>query len=317
MKKIIFSIFLGLGMINTAMAGDVDAGKAKAMMCSACHGTTGFSAVPMYPNLAGQKEMYITKQLNDFKSGVRDDATMKGMVASLTDADIANLSTYYASLPRTAEVAPATESIETEATVVTPAAVKPVAIAETTTHAPVKTNDALQAGKEKAMMCSACHGFDGNSSVSLYPSLAGQGANYIAKQLADFKTGTRVDPIMAGMVAALSSEDMANLGTYFAAQTANKSTTKTSDAGKKLYFGGNASKGITACIACHSVNGNGMKKASFPAISGQSVDYLKKQLTSFRDGTRSNDTNEMMRNIAIKLSDKEINELAQYMSAIK
>ena len=305
-------------MINTAMAGDVDAGKAKAMMCSACHGATGFSAVPMYPNLAGQKEMYIAKQLNDFKSGVRDDATMKGMVAALSDADIADLSTYYASLPRTVEVAIANESTEAETiTVVTPAANEPVAIAETTTHAPVKTNDAVQAGKNVSAMCSSCHGVDGNSLIPLYPSLAGQGANYIAKQLADFKTGARIDPIMAGMVAALSSEDMDNLGAYFAAQTPNKSTTETSDAGKKLYFGGNVSKGLTACIACHSVNGNGMEKASFPAIAGQSVDYLKKQLVNFREGNRSNDANEIMRNIAIKLSNKEIDALAQYMSSIK
>ncbi len=319
MKKIIFSILLGLGMINTAIAGDAEAGKTKSMMCSACHGTAGFSAVPMYPNLAGQKETYIAKQLNDFKSGFRNDATMKGMVAALTDADIANLATYYASLPRTIEVANTTnENTKAETTtVVTPAASVTVAIAETTTHAPVKGNNSVQAGKEKSAMCSSCHGADGNSLVPLYPSLAGQGASYIAKQLADFKTGARVDPIMAGMVAALSNEDMANLGAYFTAQTAKESTAETSNIGKKLYFGGNASKGLTACIACHSVNGKGMKKAAFPAIAGQSADYLKKQLIAFRSGTRSNDNNEMMRNIAIKLSDTEINELAQYMSSIK
>jgi len=300
-------------MINSALAGDAEAGKAKSMMCSACHGTSGFSAIPMYPNLAGQKDAYIAKQLTDFKSGVREDATMKGMVASLSDADIANLAAYYSSLPRTAG---STSSVAETTTVVTPAATEQAAITETTTYSHTKTNDSIKAGKVASAMCSSCHGADGNSVVPTYPSLAAQGASYIAKQLADFKSGARVDPIMAGMVAALSSDDMANLGAYFAAQTRTKSTVKTSAIGKKLYFGGDLAKGITACIACHNVTGKGMANAAFPAIAGQSSDYLKKQLVDFRNGSRGNDTNEIMRNIAIKLSDTEINELAQYMSSI-
>lgn len=98
MKKLTLALAATVMMASPAFAGDAAAGKAKSMMCSACHGMAGISAVPTYPNLAGQKEAYTAKQLKDFKSGKRNDPTMKGMVASLSDADIANLAAYYASL---------------------------------------------------------------------------------------------------------------------------------------------------------------------------------------------------------------------------
>jgi len=98
MKKLILAVAATVVMAAPALAADAEAGKAKSMMCAACHGTNGISMVPMYPNLAGQKEMYMTKQLKDFKSGKRNDPTMKGMVAALSDADMANLAAYYASL---------------------------------------------------------------------------------------------------------------------------------------------------------------------------------------------------------------------------
>lgn len=98
MKK---AILLGVMLASSAvpaMAADVAAGKAKSAMCAACHGAEGVSAVPMYPNLAGQKEMYLVKQLKDFKSGKRNDPVMQPMSAGLSDADIANIAAYYASL---------------------------------------------------------------------------------------------------------------------------------------------------------------------------------------------------------------------------
>lgn len=98
MKKLTLALSATVMMASPVFAGDIAAGKGKSMMCSACHGTAGISAVPTYPNLAGQKEAYLTKQLKDFKSGKRNDPTMKGMVASLSDEDMANLSAYYASL---------------------------------------------------------------------------------------------------------------------------------------------------------------------------------------------------------------------------
>jgi cytochrome c553 len=98
MKKLTLALAATVMMSGSALAADAAAGKGKSMMCSACHGTAGISAVPTYPNLAGQKEAYTVKQLKDFKSGKRNDPTMKGMVASLSDADMANLAAYYASL---------------------------------------------------------------------------------------------------------------------------------------------------------------------------------------------------------------------------
>ena len=98
MKKLTLAVAATVLMASPVFAGDAAAGKGKSMMCAACHGTAGISAVPTYPNLAGQKEAYLVKQLTDFKSGKRNDPTMKGMVASLSPADMADLAAYYASL---------------------------------------------------------------------------------------------------------------------------------------------------------------------------------------------------------------------------
>ena len=185
------------------------------------------------------------------------------------------------------------------------------------TSTPALAEGNAEAGKTKAVTCAACHGADGNSVISMYPKLAGQSANYTAKQLADFKSGERKDPVMAGMVAALSEQDMNDLAAYFAVQTPTAGAGEGSAIGEKLYFGGDVAKGITACVACHGVKGKGMSQAAFPAVAGQNADYLKKQIASFRNGSRGNDNNSMMRNIAIKLSDNDIDELVKYMSSLK
>lgn len=98
MKKLSLAVAATVLMAAPSFAADVAAGKAKAAMCSACHGAEGISAVPMYPNLAGQKEMYLAKQLKDFKSGARKDPIMAPMAMALSDADVANISAYFASL---------------------------------------------------------------------------------------------------------------------------------------------------------------------------------------------------------------------------
>jgi cytochrome c553 len=98
MKKLTMAVALTALMASSAFAGDIAAGKGKTAMCAACHGAMGISAVPMYPNLAGQKEAYIAKQLKDFKSGNRKDPVMAPMAMGLSDADIANVAAYYASL---------------------------------------------------------------------------------------------------------------------------------------------------------------------------------------------------------------------------
>lgn len=98
MKKLTLAVAATVLMASPVFAGDVAAGKAKSAMCAACHGAAGISAIPMYPNLAGQKAAYLAKQLKDFKSGTRKDPVMAPMAMPLTDADIANISAYYESL---------------------------------------------------------------------------------------------------------------------------------------------------------------------------------------------------------------------------
>jgi len=317
MKKIIFSLVLALGSISVAQAaaGDAAAGKTKAAVCGACHGASGISATDMYPNLAGQNDAYIIKQLKDFKAGARTDMMMAPMAANLSEQDMADLAAHYSGLSRTGEVA-ATASDDSATPAVSAAPAASVEVVSSTPAAAIYAGN-VQAGKDKSAMCASCHGATGISVISMYPNLAGQSANYLAKQLADFKSGARKDPVMAGMVAALTPEDMNDLGAYFAVQSAKAGSGESNEVGHKLYFGGDAAKGITACIACHGVNGKGMKQAGFPSIAGQNKDYLKKQLANFRDASRGNDNNGIMRNIAIKLSDADVEELVQYMSSLK
>ncbi|GHF88932.1 c-type cytochrome [Thalassotalea marina] len=98
MKKIILTVAATVALASPVFAADIAAGKAKSVTCTACHGANGVSAIPMYPNLAGQKEQYILKQLKDFKSGARKDPVMAPMAAPLSEEDMKNLAAYYASL---------------------------------------------------------------------------------------------------------------------------------------------------------------------------------------------------------------------------
>lgn len=98
MRNLTLALVATAALSAPAFAGDIEAGKAKSAVCAACHGAEGIAAVPMYPNLAGQKELYLVKQLKDFKSGARKDPVMSGMAMPLSDEDMANLAAYYASL---------------------------------------------------------------------------------------------------------------------------------------------------------------------------------------------------------------------------
>lgn len=176
----------------------------------------------------------------------------------------------------------------------------------------------IEAGKTKAVNCAGCHGADGNSMNPAWPKLAGQSADYIVKQLSDFKAKKRTDPMMDYQASVLSQDDMNNLGAFFAGQTGSKggADEKLAAAGAKLYRGGNKAKGVAACIACHGPTGAGNPAAKFPMLSGQHAAYLEKAMKDFRSGTRTNDMNKMMQNIAEKMSDKEIKAVASYISGL-
>ena len=185
--------------------------------------------------------------------------------------------------------------------------------------APAQAAGDAKAGEAKAQACVACHGVNGNSMVPTFPKLAGQHAGYIAKQLADFKAGSeRFNAVMAPQVANLSQEDMADIGAYYAKQSPSmgRADEKLAAWGEKLYQGGNPEKGISACIACHGPTGAGNPPANFPLLSGQHSDYLVQTLKDFRDGKRKNDLNGMMRDIAAKMSDAEIEAVASYISGL-
>jgi len=174
------------------------------------------------------------------------------------------------------------------------------------------------AGKAKSAVCAGCHGVDGNSAAPNFPKLAGMDGAYIAKQLADFKSGARKDPTMVGMVAALSKKDMEDLGAYYASQKRNTGVANADkdalEKAKLLYRGGNPKMGIAPCMGCHGPAGAGIP-ARFPAVSGQHAAYSQKQLLDFKSGTRSNDGG-IMGPIAFKLSETEIKAVSEYMAGL-
>lgn len=175
------------------------------------------------------------------------------------------------------------------------------------------------AGKAKAALCASCHGADGNGAGNpLWPKLAGQHADYIAKQLADFKAQRRTDATMASMVAGLSESDMANLGAYYASLEGSVDGAKADavEAGEKLYRGGIAAKDVAACASCHGPAGGGNPSARFPSLSGQSAAYTAKTLKDFRSGTRANDPQGMMRDVVTRMTDGEIEAVSEYLAGL-
>ena len=182
----------------------------------------------------------------------------------------------------------------------------------------------VEAGKAKSATCAACHGPDGNSPIDMYPKLSGQHASYIAKQLADYKAAAtggegRVNAIMGGMVMPLSEQDMADLSAYFASQaiTPIAAPEDIIEQGAALYQGGDIERGVTACIACHGPRGEGLEAGKFPSLTGQHPKYIAEQLHLFRTGERHNDPNGMMRSIAAKLTDQDIEILSKYVAGLR
>ncbi len=168
-------------------------------------------------------------------------------------------------------------------------------------------------------VCAACHGADGNSPLPMNPSLAGQHSEYLLKQLNEFKSGSRNNAVMMGMVAGLSAEDMRNLAAFYAAQKPGETAANDKELvaqGRKLFRGGNAAIGVAACAGCHSPNGAGIP-SQYPRLAGQHPEYVVAQLKAFRTGERANDYNNMMRAVAARLTDKEIAAVAEYLSGLR
>jgi cytochrome c553 len=170
-----------------------------------------------------------------------------------------------------------------------------------------------------ATVCVACHNADGNSIIPTNPKLAGQHAEYLFKQMKNFKSAERANPIMIGMIAAYDENQMRDLSAWFAAQKYKPDVSKnpeTINVGQKIYRGGNPAKGLPACAGCHGPAGAGMP-AQYPRIAGQFPDYVEAQLKSFRAGERANDPNKMMRMVADKMSDNDIKAVADYIAGLR
>lgn len=199
----------------------------------------------------------------------------------------------------------------------------------------------LEAGKEKAeTLCMACHGAGGVSPNPIWPSLAGQSAKYTLKQLQDFKSGARSNAVMGAQAAMLSDQEMENVSAYYASLALPPAATQgRGDApeemlaeGQALYRGGDLARGIPACSACHGPTGAGIPPAAFPALSGQQAEYNRMQLQHFQhaanvdqqasdsalaaDEMRANDPNEMMRDVARKLTPRQIEAVSLYIQGL-
>jgi len=198
--------------------------------------------------------------------------------------------------------------------------VLPLAAALTVCVGAAQAAGDVEAGKTKAStVCVACHGADGNSVNPIWPKLAGQNSEYLLKQLNDFKSGARKDPLMSAQAALLSDEDVANVAAYFSTQTRTEGTAAADKValGQRIYRGGDAATGLAACIGCHGPTGAGNPAARYPSIAGQHADYVAKQLNDFHAGTRANDPNGMMRGVAGKMTEKQIAAVAQYVQGLR
>jgi cytochrome c553 len=165
--------------------------------------------------------------------------------------------------------------------------------------------------------CLGCHGVAGNSAISVNPKLAGQPEAYIYKQLVNFTTPERSNPVMTAFSSMMSDQDKKDVAAYLSTQKQEPGESKNKDTlalGKKIYRGGIAEKSVAACAGCHGPAGAGMP-AQYPRIGGQHQDYAVAQLTAFRSAARKNST--QMTTIAKRMSDEEINAVADYIAGLK
>ena len=177
-----------------------------------------------------------------------------------------------------------------------------------------------EAGRAKSATCMACHGADGNSANPEWPHIAGQHAGYVVKQLKHFKAADRNNPLMMPMAMILSEQDMEDLAVYFSTQTP-RPTGETEPSklklGERIYRAGNAELGVPACAGCHGPSGAGIAGAGYPRIGGQYGTYAAIQLRAYKSGARATDPNSMMRTVAGKLTEAEIDAVSSYLQGLR
>lgn len=187
--------------------------------------------------------------------------------------------------------------------------------------APAAANTAPQPDPERGKqiattVCAACHGAEGISTASANPNLAGQHAEYVAAQLAAFKSGARPSPIMAGMAAGLTPEDMASLGAWYQAQKPAASMARDKSLavrGQQIWRAGVKGTAVPACAGCHGAAGKGIP-AQYPRLAGQHADLSYGWLKAYASGTRSHP---VMSAVAAKLSDADMRAVSEYIAGLR
>lgn len=174
------------------------------------------------------------------------------------------------------------------------------------------------AGQSKSAVCAACHGADGKAIQPAYPNLAGQHASYIAKQLTEYRDGGRVNALMSGQATNLSDQDILDLAAYYADMPGipGVASEENLTLGMNIYRGGITAAGVASCSACHGPAGMGNPAAVWPAVTGQNAQYTADQLRYFRSGERANDPNAVMRGVSKRMTDEEIDAVANYIAGL-
>ena len=191
------------------------------------------------------------------------------------------------------------------------------AVASSAAEPAASAPDAAKGAAISTSVCAACHTNDGSRGVAANPIIQGQHPDYLVKQLAEFKTGKRDNPVMKAIAAPLSEADMKNVAAFYAGKQPKPGFAKNKDLvahGEKIYRGGIAERSIPACSGCHGPSGAGMP-AQYPRLAGQHADYVEAQLAAFRSGVRHN--NPVMTAVAAKLNDRDIKAVADYVAGLR
>ncbi len=228
-------------------------------------------------------------------------------LSAVSTASVIALATMVSATAFAADPAPAAAAVAT--TAATAAVIKPVA--------PTRAEVLARGQQIAGAVCIACHGSDGNSPLSVNPMLAGQPQQYIASQLAHFKSGKRKNAVMQGMSANLSADDMKALGLFYSVQkskpTAVARDQAVADKGQQIYRAGIAQSKVPACSGCHGGAGAGMP-ALYPRVAGQYPDYSLEQLQRYASGERKNI---QMQAIASRMREGEMQAVAEYMAGMR
>ena len=186
------------------------------------------------------------------------------------------------------------------------------------------------AGKALTAGCAACHGEDGNSVAPTFPKLAGQNERYLLKQMQDIRDQQRPVPTMVGQVDNMTDDQLADIAAYYASQTqtGGQASPDRLKLGAQVYRAGVSETGVAACAGCHGATGAGNAPAGWPMLAGQHSDYIASQLRKWRIGAentleenpegRTNDGDaRFMRDVALRMTDNEIDAVANFIAGLR